>query len=118
MKKFFLALFFLLFISCGLSLYSPIITKPLGTSVLVSEQFDFSRPQFDSICQAERLPNDLSKWLNASLRDFEDKKPIHGFMILRPDTAKNFIVFTTRLKNSAETDTTFIFERRKETLKK
>lgn len=117
MKKFFLALFFLLLISCGHSLYSPIVNKPLGTSVLVSEQFDFSRPQFDSICQAERLPNDLSKWLNASLRDFEDKKPIHGFMILRPDTDKNFIVFTTRLK-IAETDTTFIFERRKETIKK
>lgn len=38
-------------------------------------------------------------------------------MILRPDTAKNFIIFTTRLK-IAETDTTFIFERRKETIKK
>lgn len=104
-------------ISC--KTYNPLIPQELGSNILISQVYDFNRTQFDSICYVERLPNNLSKWMNASLRDYESKKPIHGFMILRPENngTNNLITFSTRLRISQKNDTIFIFEKRKTELK-
>jgi hypothetical protein len=109
---------------CCLQYCSPsrnlIIPEEIGSEIVVSEIHSFSRIQFDSMCLSEKLPNDISKWIPASFRDYETKDLIQGLMILRPDNSVKqgrLITFLTSLKINQK-DTTFVFEKRRTELKK
>ena len=72
----------------------------------------YNRIQFDSICTAEGLPNDLYKWISLGLKDFETNESILSFSIYRDkiDSPED-IVFNTQLEIN-NNDTVFIFEKR------
>lgn len=72
----------------------------------------YNRIQFDSICTAEGLPNELHKWISLSLKDFETQKSILSFSIYRDKAnSPEDIMFNTQLEVNNK-DTVFIFEKR------
>ena len=101
-------------VSCGTqSLLRPTDTE-LGTSLTYvdSKIGRYNRVQFDSICTAEGLPNDLYKWISLGLKDFETNKTIISFSIYRDKAnSPEDIVFNTQLEVNNK-DTVFIFEKR------
>lgn len=103
-----------MFVSCGTqSLLRPTDTE-LGTSptYVDSKIGRYNRVQFDSICTAEGLPNDLYKWISLGLKDFETNKTIISFSIYRDKAnSPEDIVFNTQLEVNNR-DTVFIFEKR------
>lgn len=101
-------------VSCGTqSLLRPTDTE-LGTppTYVDSKIGRYNRVQFDSICTAEGLPNDLYKWISLDLKDFETNKTIISFSIYRDKAnSPEDIVFNTQLEVNNK-DTVFIFEKR------
>lgn len=101
-------------VSCGTqSVLGPTDTE-LGTppTYVDSKIGRYNRLQFDSICTAEGLPNDLYKWISLGLKDFETNESILSFFIYRDKTnSPEDIVFNTQLEIN-NNDTVFIFEKR------
>lgn len=101
-------------VSCGTqSLLHPTDTE-LGTppTYVDSKIGRYNRVQFDSICTAEGLPNDLYKWISLGLKDFETNKTILSFSIYRDKAnSPEDIIFNTQLEVNNK-DTVFIFEKR------
>lgn len=101
-------------VSCGTqSLLNPTDTTLGNRPTYIDSNIGrYNRVQFDSICTAEGLPNDLHKWISLGLRDFETSKSILSFSIYRDKTnSPEDIVFNTQLEVNNK-DTLFIFEKR------
>jgi hypothetical protein len=47
-------------------------TDSYGTSMINSYEKVFSNAQFDSIAIADSIPNDLSKWIQLPLNEYEE----------------------------------------------
>lgn len=127
-KKFFLHPFVIAFFVgfIGRCLVFPILVSCGSQSLLKPTDIEFgnaptyvnstigryNRIQFDSICTAEGLPNDLYKWISLGLKDFETNESILSFSIYRDKTdSPEDIVFNTQLEIN-NNDTVFIFEKR------
>ena len=75
MKKIFYPILFLAILSC-----TPKVTVNdnifNGTSMLRTMNGKYSMQQFDSMCIADTLPRDLSKWIKFNNRDYETSEEI------------------------------------------
>lgn len=54
-----------------------------GSVMKKSFQDTCSKQQFDSICSADTLPNDLTKWKRMLFRDFESRKGENIYLFIK-----------------------------------
>ena len=71
----------LLCLSCGVS-KKTIETTPTQRMLALIDA-EFTKYQFDSLCVADSLPNDLKKWLYWEFIDYEDNKTIKEFIYIK-----------------------------------
>lgn len=71
----------LLCFSCGLSKKSQqTINQP---KMLLLIDANFNKHQFDSLCVADTLPNDLEKWLRWQFIDYEKNTMINEYVYIK-----------------------------------
>ena len=72
LKAFFVAILVIVSVGgCGLLRRQKMQDVPYGASMRILYNRDFTRHQFDSICEADTIPSDLKLWKRYSTKDFE-----------------------------------------------
>ena len=46
-------------------------------------EVEFTKSQFDSVCNKDGLPTDLSLWLSNHMRDYETKEAMYRYMYIK-----------------------------------
>lgn len=63
--------------------------------------------QVDSICNVERLPDDLTKWYGTTLYDYETNERIDQYVFIKEYNRKNEVIYTITVD-----DSTYYFTKR------
>jgi len=79
-KLFYIFLLFITIISC-----SPVSWQQIGNGETMRNDYEveFTKSQFDSVCNKDGLPTDLSLWLSNHMRDYETKEAIYRYMYIK-----------------------------------
>ena len=79
-KLFYIFLLFITIISC-----SPVSWQQIGNGETMRNDYEveFTKSQFDSVCNKDGLPTDLSLWLTTPLRDYETFNPMYRYMYIK-----------------------------------
>ena len=79
-KLFYTFILFITIISC-----SPVSWTQIGNGEIMRNMYEgeFTKSQFDSICNADSLPIDLSLWLSNHMRDYETKEAMYRYMYIK-----------------------------------
>jgi hypothetical protein len=67
----------------------------------------YNEYQLDSICNVERLPNDLNKWYGTFLYDYETNEKINQYIFIKEYSWKNETIYTIVVD-----DSTYYFTKR------
>ena len=54
-----------------------------GTQSMYRITHEYTQYQLDSMCVADNLPEDLTKWLSSSYRDYETNVPVVRYMYIK-----------------------------------
>lgn len=100
MKKIIIFILFFIFLCIGCT-----TTRVLRNSI----RSMYKQYQFDSICQVERLPNDLDKWHGNFLYDYETNKKIAQYIFIKNIDRKNEIIYTITVNDN---DSVYYFAKR------
>lgn len=81
MKK----LFYIFVLTITIIACSPVSWMQIGNGEVMKNEFekDLTKSQFDSICNVEGLPSDLSLWMNNSMRDYETKEAMYRCIYIK-----------------------------------
>lgn len=90
MKKIIIFILFSLFL---IAACSPKIMKNL-----IKEKYN--EYQLDSICQVEKLPNDMKKWHGSFLYDYETNERIDQYVFIKEYNRKNEVIYTIIVDDS------------------
>jgi uncharacterized protein YxeA len=63
--------------------------------------------QVDSICNVERLPDDLTEWHGTTLYDYETNERINQYVFIKEYNRKNEVIYTITVD-----DSTYYFTKR------
>lgn len=63
--------------------------------------------QVDSICNVERLPDDLTEWHGTALYDYETNERINQYVFIKEYNRKNEVIYTITVD-----DSTYYFTKR------
>lgn len=63
--------------------------------------------QVDSICNVERLPDDLTEWHGTTLYDYETNERINQYVFIKEHNRKNEVIYTITVD-----DSTYYFTKR------
>lgn len=63
--------------------------------------------QVDSICNVERLPDDLTEWHGTTLHDYETNERINQYVFIKEYNRKNEVIYTITVD-----DSTYYFTKR------
>lgn len=63
--------------------------------------------QVDSICNVERLPDDLTEWHGTTLYDYETNEKIDQYVFIKEYSRKNEVIYTITVD-----DSTYYFTKR------
>lgn len=79
-KLFYIFLLFITIISC-----SPVSWQQIGNGETMRNDYEveFTKSQFDSVCNKDGLPTDLSLWLSNHMRDYETKEAMYRYMYIK-----------------------------------
>lgn len=79
-KLFYTFILFITIISC-----SPVSWQQIGNGEVMRNEYEsnFTKEQFDSICNVDSLPSDLTLWLGNHLRDYETKNVMYRYMYIK-----------------------------------
>ena len=79
-KLFYIFLLFITIISC-----SPVTWQQIGNGETMRNDYEveFTKSQFDSVCNKDGLPTDLSLWLSNHMRDYETKEAMYRYMYIK-----------------------------------
>lgn len=100
MKKIIIFILFFIFLGIGCT-----TTRVMRNSI----KSMYIQYQFDSICQVERLPNDLDKWHGNFLYDYETNKKIAQYIFIKNIDRKNEIIYTITVNDN---DSVYYFAKR------
>lgn len=67
----------------------------------------YNMHQVDSICNVERLPDDLTKWHGTTLYDYETNERIDQYVFIKEYSRKNEVIYTITVD-----DSTYYFTKR------
>jgi hypothetical protein len=67
----------------------------------------YNEYQLDSICQVERLPDDLTKWHGIEFYDYETNERIRQYIFIKELKRKNETIYTITVE-----DSTYYFTKR------
>lgn len=56
--------------------------------------------QVDSICNVERLPDDLTEWHGTTLYDYETNERINQYVFIKEYNRKNEVIYTITVDDS------------------
>ena len=56
--------------------------------------------QVDSICNVEKLPDDLTKWHETILYDYETNEEINQYVFIKEYNRKNEVIYTITVDDS------------------
>lgn len=79
-KLFYIFLLFITIISC-----SPVSWQQIGNGETMRNdcEVEFTKSQFDSVCNEDGLPTDLSLWLSNHMRDYETREAMYRYMYIK-----------------------------------
>lgn len=79
-KLFYIFLLFITIMSC-----SPVSWQQIGNGETMRNDYEieFTKSQFDSVCNKDGLPIDLSLWLSNHMRDYETKEAMYRYMYIK-----------------------------------
>lgn len=79
-RLFYIFLLFITIISC-----SPVSWQQIGNGETMRNDYEveFTKSQFDSVCNKDGLPTDLSLWLSNHMRDYETKEAMYRYMYIK-----------------------------------
>lgn len=79
-KLFYIFLLFITIISC-----SPVSWQQIGNGEVMRNDYEvvFTKSQFDSVCNKDSLPTDLSLWLSNHMRDYETREAMYRYMYIK-----------------------------------
>ena len=63
--------------------------------------------QVDSICNVERLPDDLTEWHGTTIYDYETNERINQYVFIKEYNRKNEVIYTITVD-----DSTYYFTKR------
>lgn len=67
----------------------------------------YNMHQVDSICNVERLPDDLTEWYGTTLYDYEINERIDQYVFIKEYNRKNEVIYTITVD-----DSTYYFTKR------
>ena len=82
------------------SIEIPSNNQTYGISMYNAFERKFTRVQFDSICRADRISNDLTKWYIFSSRDGENGIPFNEYMYIKYDNRSESIYRLIKIDNN------------------
>ena len=103
MKKIFYFIFGALLLSCTPKV---VVNDNVfyGSSMYRTMNGKYSIAQFDSMCVADTLPNDLSKWMNLGVKDYETSEKVSLYSVYKKnvvykveDTKDDSVKITKRI---------------------
>ena len=79
-RLFYIFLLFITIISC-----SPVSWQQIGNGETMRNDYEveFTKSQFDSVCNEDGLPTDLSLWLSNHMRDYETREAMYRYMYIK-----------------------------------
>ena len=60
----------------------------------------YNEYQLDSICNVERLPDDLTKWHGTYLIDYETNEQIKQYVFIKESNRKGEVIYTITVEDS------------------
>lgn len=79
MNKYIIILLLSFIVGCAAPTWTSISNNSSNRMI----EYVFNKHQFDSICNADTIPNNLDLWINLPLRNYEDKSIIQMYMYIK-----------------------------------